>query len=242
MVKKKIIAIVQVRMGSTRLPKKAMKIINNKYVFELVHKRLKKSKLIDQIIFSTSKKKENDILVSELKKKKIDFFRGKENDVLDRYFHTAKKFRGSTIVRITCDCPFVDSRLVDKFVQTQKKGKFDYVSNCIPYTFPNGMDIEVFTFKLLKTAFNKASTKQKVNGGVVLRFVKDNIDLFKVKNMNSKVANPKKYRLTLDNKQDFTNTKKIYNYFYPNIYFKFNEIIRFLKKNYKTKKKIKKIF
>ena len=69
MVKKKIIAIVQVRMGSTRLPKKAMKIINNKYVFELVHKRLKKSKLIDQIIFSTSKKKENDILVSELKKK-----------------------------------------------------------------------------------------------------------------------------------------------------------------------------
>ena len=120
MVKKKIIAIVQVRMGSTRLPKKAMKIINNKYVFELVHKRLKKSKLIDQIIFSTSKKKENDILVSELKKK-IDFFRGKENDVLDRYFHTAKKFRGSTIVRITCDCPFVDSRLVDKFVQTQKK-------------------------------------------------------------------------------------------------------------------------
>ena len=62
-----------------------------------------------------------------------------------------------------------------------------------------------------------------------LRFVKDNIDLFKVKNMNSKVANPKKYRLTLDNKQDFTNTKKIYNYFYPNIYFKFNEIIRFKK-------------
>ena len=61
-------------MGSTRLPKKAMKIINNKYVFELVHKRLKKSKLIDQIIFSTSKKKENDILVSELKKKKNRLF------------------------------------------------------------------------------------------------------------------------------------------------------------------------
>ena len=70
------------------------------------------------------------------------------------------------------------------------------------------MDIEVFTFKLLKTAFNKASTKQKVNGGVVLCFFKDKIDLFKVKNMNSKLLTPKKYRLTLDNKQDFTNTKK----------------------------------
>tara|TARA_Y100000768_G_scaffold388939_1_gene388991 strand:- start:7449 stop:8150 length:702 start_codon:yes stop_codon:yes gene_type:complete len=230
MVKKKIIAIVQVRMGSTRLPKKAMKIINSKYVFELVYQRLKKSKLLDQIIFSTSKNKENDILVSEFKKKKIDFFRGKEHDVLDRYFHTAKKFKGSIIVRITCDCPFVDSRLVDNFIQIQKKGKFDYVSNCLPYTFPNGMDIEVFTFKLLETAFIKASSKQKANGGVVLRFVRDNRNLFKIKNINSKFENLKKYRLTLDNKQDFVSIKKIYDYFYPNIYFKFNEIIKFLKR------------
>ena len=84
-----------------------------------------------------------------------------------------------------------------------------------------------------------------MNGGVVLRFVKDNIDLFKIKNMNSKVANLKKYRLTLDNKQDFTNTKKIYNYFYPNIYFKFDEIpwkdlafpsVNWVLKLYKSKK------
>jgi spore coat polysaccharide biosynthesis protein SpsF (cytidylyltransferase family) len=231
MEKKIIIAIVQVRMGSKRLPGKAMKFINGKYVFELVHKRLKKSKLLDQIIFSTSKKKENDILVSEFKKKKINFFRGKENDVLDRYFHTAKKFQGSVIVRITCDCPFVDPQLIDNFIQTQQKGKFDYVSNCLPYTFPNGMDIEVFTFKLLKTAFNKATTKQKANGGVVLRFVRDNRDLFNVKNINSKDKNIKKYRLTLDNKRDLVSTKKIYNHFYPNIYFKFDDIIKFLKKN-----------
>ena len=230
MASKKIIAIVQVRMGSKRLPKKAMKIINSKFIFELVYERLKKSRHLDQIIFATSKKKENDILVSELIKKKIDFFRGKEHDVLDRYFRAAKKYQGSVIVRITCDCPFVDSRLVDNFIQKQKKGKFDYVSNCIPYTFPNGMDIEVFTFKLLKTAFKKATTTQTVKRGGVLGFVKPNKALCKVSSINSKFENIANYRLTLDNKEDFVKTQKIYNYFYPNIYFKFNDIIRYLKK------------
>lgn len=231
MVKKKIIAIIQARVGSTRLPKKVLKKINNNFIFELIFKRLKKSKMINQIIFATSTKKENDELCIELVKRKISFFRGKENDVLDRYYKAAKKFHGSIIVRITCDCPFVDSNLVDLFIKKLIKGNYDYVSNCMPYTYPNGMDVEVFTFELLERAFFKATLKQRENGGVVLRYIKENKEIFKIKNIVSKVSSIKKYRLTLDNKNDLTNTRKIYKYFYPQIYFGYNKIVKLLKKN-----------
>ena len=173
--KKKITAILQARMGSKRLPGKIMKKVGTNYIFELIVKRLKKSKQIDEIVVATSTKKGNDIFVNELKNLKIKFFRGNENDVIKRYYYAAKKFNAGIIIRITCDCPFVDPTIVDKFIQRLKKKKLDYISNCFPYTFPNGLDTEVFKFSFLENVFNNAKQRHKKKGGVVLRYLKENL-------------------------------------------------------------------
>ena len=100
--------IIQARLGSTRLPGKVLRKINGIPVIELIYKRLKKCKLVDQIIVATSTNKDNDDLVNFLKLKKIKYFRGNEKDVLSRFFHAAKKFKFKTVIRITADCPLVD--------------------------------------------------------------------------------------------------------------------------------------
>ena len=90
--------------------------------------------------------------------KGIKFFLGNENNVLDRYFKTAKKFNPTTIVRICGDCPFIDPKVVDQILTIYDKKKYDYISNTIKPTFPDGLDVEVFSFKVLKEVWKKAKS------------------------------------------------------------------------------------
>ena len=147
----KTIILVQARMSSTRLPGKVMKLIKGEPMIGVLLGRLKKVKNADQIIVSTSTDKKNDVLVEYLKSKKIAFFRGSEEDVLDRYYKSAIKFNGEIIVRITADCPLVDPALITDLINFARKSEKDYCSNIIPPTYPDGQDIEVFTFKALKS-------------------------------------------------------------------------------------------
>jgi glutamate-1-semialdehyde 2,1-aminomutase len=155
----KISAIIQARMGSTRLPGKVMKKILGYPLIELIVKRLKKSKLLDEVIVATSNNKENYPLINFLKRKKIKYCCGSENDVLARYYSTATKNKINTIVRITGDCPLVDAKIVDEFLSKFKKTNVDYLSNCNPWTYPDGLDVEVFSYKILKRAHQKAKKK-----------------------------------------------------------------------------------
>ena len=109
-----IIAIVQARMGSKRLPGKVLLKVNGKTLIEILMQRLLLSKKIEKIVLATSKKKENDPLVEEVKDLGFKVYRGSENDVLDRYFNVAKKFKANVIVRITGDCPLIDPYLIDE--------------------------------------------------------------------------------------------------------------------------------
>ena len=112
----KTVIIVQARMGSSRLPNKVMKIINGKPMIELIVKRLKKSKEANDVVVATSRESENKVLIEHLKKIKTKVFIGKENDVLDRFYRAAKKFKADIIVRITADCPVVDAGFIDDFI------------------------------------------------------------------------------------------------------------------------------
>jgi len=123
MVKKKIVAIVQARSNSIRLPGKILKSINGVAAIELLLKRLKKAKFLDQIVIATSNQKKNLKFRNFLEKKKIEYYAGSENNVLLRYFETATKYKADIIVRITGDSIIIDPSLIDNFIKIFKKKK-----------------------------------------------------------------------------------------------------------------------
>ena len=149
MKKQNTVAIIQARLTSSRFPNKILQKIENKTLIELLISRLKKSKYLDKIVLAIPKNKKNKLLRNKIKKN-IDIFAGSEKDVLDRYFQAAKKFKAKTIVRICGDCPLIDPKVVDKIVNFYQKNDFDYVSNTIKPTYPDGLDVEVFNFDTLR--------------------------------------------------------------------------------------------
>ena len=144
--------IIQARMASSRFPGKILKKIQNNTIIELIVKRLKKAKLANDIVVATSNNKENKPLIEHLKKKKIKFFCGSEKDALSRFYLVAKKNKSKIIVRITGDCPLADPNIVDEFILDYKKNNFDYLSNANPWTYPDGLDVEVFKRQLILDA------------------------------------------------------------------------------------------
>jgi len=154
----KTIAIIQARLTSTRFPKKILQKINGLTLIEFLIKRVKASKMIDEVIVAIPNNAKNQILKKYLKN--INFFMGSENDVLDRYYKAAKKFKANTVIRICGDCPFTDPKIIDQLLLLFSNKKYDYVSNTIKPTFPDGLDAEVFSFKVLEETWKAG--KQKI--------------------------------------------------------------------------------
>ena len=154
----KTLAIVQARMCSTRLPKKAMLLIGKKPMIEVLLSRLSQSTELDQIVLATSIGPQNQPLVDHVKALGYSIYQGSEDDVLDRYYQAAMENQPNIIVRITGDCPLTDPELVDSIIKTYKSKDADYVSNINPPTYPDGLDVEVFSFYALKTAWEEATT------------------------------------------------------------------------------------
>ena len=232
----KTIIIVQARMASTRLPGKVMKKIVGIPIIGIILKRLKKTKEADKVIVATSKNKENIPLLKYLKRIKATYFCGSENDVVNRFYRAANKYKAKIIVRITADCPLVDVKIVDSFIEKFKKNKPDYLSNALAnraliWRYPDGMDVEVFSYELLKKVETKATKFQRREGGVIFSYLLDNRNSINAISIPSPIKKLPSYRLTLDEEVDFTLIRKIYENFSPNIYFGFNEIIKFAKKN-----------
>ena len=148
----KIVAIVQARMGSTRFPDKVMKPLMGEPMIGMLLARLSLSKEIDRIVVATSVDHRNKPLVEYLENLGFDCERGSENDVLGRFLQAARKHGANIIVRITGDCPLVDSELVDECIRAFKTSKVDYLSNVAPPTYPDGLDIEVFSMEALERA------------------------------------------------------------------------------------------
>ena len=145
----KVLAIIQARLGSTRFPNKVMQKLGNKTIIQILIERLSKTKLIDKIIVATTKSKNDNKLVNHIKSLKKEFFRGSENDLLDRYYKTAKIYKPNYVLRITADCPFIDFQIVDKVISSHLKSKNTITSNISIPTFPDGLDVEIFDFEIL---------------------------------------------------------------------------------------------
>ena len=200
-----IAAIIQARVGSKRLKNKILKKIEKKTIIEILLQRLKYSKKIKKIIVAIPNTKENDFLYKKLKYLNCDVYRGDEHNVLKRYYECAKKFKVDNIIRITSDCPLIDPELIDKGINLFKKNKFDYVSNTISPSYPDGLDFEIFSFKVLKNSMDQNLSKLDKEH-VTLHMKRSN--RIKKKNIIAK-KNFSHLRLTLDYKKDFLVLKKI---------------------------------
>ena len=141
----KVVAIVQARMGSTRLPNKVMMPINGMPMIEVLLARLAKSAQINHIVLATSTDKRNTPLVEHVEKLGYTCVIVSESDLLNRYLLAAQKVQAEVVVRITGDCPLIDPALVDQAIIQFKADGVDYLSNVAPATYPDGLDIEVFT-------------------------------------------------------------------------------------------------
>lgn len=154
----KTIAIVQARMDSTRLPNKVMRKICGRPLIEILLNRLSKSKGVDQIVVATTSELRDNPLVDHVRSLGYEIYRGSKNDVLDRYYQASKIHQADTIVRITGDCPLVDPALVDQVITAYKKQFVDYLSNTRKPTFPDGLDVSVFSYSTLEKTRNEATT------------------------------------------------------------------------------------
>jgi spore coat polysaccharide biosynthesis protein SpsF len=152
-------AIVQARMGSTRLPGKVLKEAAGKPLLAHLLERLSRARTLDRIVVATSTDGRDDAIAELCGRLGVPVFRGSETDVLDRYFRAAEEFGLDVIVRVTADCPLIDPELVDEKVEffLQNRGRFDLVTNRHPLTYPDGLDFDVLSREALGHAWRSAT-------------------------------------------------------------------------------------
>ena len=143
-------------MQSTRLNGKVLEDIEGRPMLWHVVKRASLAKLVDQVVVATSLGLTDDPIEAFCSVESIACYRGNLEDVLDRYYQAAKHFGATVIVRITADCPMADPLILDTAISAFRSGDYDYVSNVIRPTFPDGLDVEVFTFAALERTWHEA--------------------------------------------------------------------------------------
>ncbi|MCK9280012.1 MAG: glycosyltransferase family protein [Melioribacteraceae bacterium] len=206
------VVIVQARLGSTRLPAKILKDLSGKPVLYHVLERIKKAKLVDDIVVATTDLDNDEPLVEYLRENKIYYYRGSSDDVLSRYYEAAFQYKADIIIRITSDCPLIDPEVIDSIIKIYlENNKYDYVSNTIMRTFPRGLDVELLTFAALKKSFYGA--EQKSEREHVTPYIYNNREIFNVFNFASK-TDLSYLRWTLDTPEDYQLIKVIYDSLY----------------------------
>lgn len=217
----KIVALVQARMGSTRLPNKVMKPIGGVPMIELLLSRLSKSREVDQIVVATSVDERNKPLVDHVRKLGYACEQGSENDVLDRYVQAARTHQADVVVRITGDCPLVDAELVDECVRRFKSADVDYLSNTNPPTYPDGLDIEVSAFKALQQASQE--TSKPFDREHVTPYLRQP-GMFKTASIQHS-EDLSALRWTVDEPADFAVIERVFEHFYPRTDFGWGEVL-----------------
>jgi spore coat polysaccharide biosynthesis protein SpsF len=212
-----IATIIQARMGSTRLPGKVLKNLAGKPVLWHIVNRVKLSMLSEMVLVATTTNPEDDIIQSACNTWGIPVFRGSSDDVLQRYCDAVKYLEAGRskvdyIIRITGDCPLIDPTIIDEVVRVALSEKYDYVSNTDPPTFPDGLDVEVFSRSALFTACKNATLISEHEH--VTPHIRKSEDFRKFNVTCQKDLSG--LRWTLDNEEDYVFIKKIYDDLFKN--------------------------
>lgn len=207
----KIGGIIQARMGSTRLPNKVLAEIEGTPLLSHIINRVSKSNRCQKWILATTINCRDNPLEDLAKRHKIEFFRGNEEDVLDRFYHAACKYELDVVIRVTADDAFKDPEIIDMLVEHFSKSDSDYVSNTIEHTYPEGLDIEVFSFYALERAYSEA--KQSFLRQHVTPYIWMNPKLFKTTNIKNAV-DYSEMRWTVDTQEDLDFARAVYKKLY----------------------------
>lgn len=205
----KTVAIVQARMGSTRLPGKVLMPLAGKPVLAHVVERLSYCRTLSEIVVATTVDASDDLVAAFCASSKIPCDRGSRDDVLDRYYHAARKYGADVVVRITADCPAIDPTIVDEVVTSFLAGTYDYFG--LAGEFPDGLDCTVFLVAALERAWKEAKLKSEREH--VGTYVEKHPDIFKVGRL-MKFSGLGHHRWTLDEPRDYAFLQEIFGRLY----------------------------
>jgi glutamate-1-semialdehyde 2,1-aminomutase len=217
----KTVAIIQARMGSTRLPNKVMKLIGGVPMIELLLARLEHAAELDEIVVATSVDERNQPLVDHVSKLGYRCYQGSENDVLDRYIQAAKMAQADVVIRVTGDCPLVDPDLVDEAIRSYKTAGVDYLSNASPPSYPDGLDTEVFSFAALERA--AAETDKPYDHEHVTPYLRESGKFRQTALQNAEDLSA--LRWTVDESADFEVISNVFAHFAPDIHFTWQQVL-----------------
>ena len=224
--------IVQARIGSSRLPGKVMKYLEDKIVLDHVIERLQKSKYVQNVIICTSNKIQDDLIYEHCIKKNIKCFRGSELNVLERYYETATFYKSDYIVRVTSDCPLVDPKYIDLMIEKYFELKQQYLGPKYygNHKFPDGFNGEIFNYNVLKEAYENAneSEKEHVTTYIIKKYNMIEFD-YPIDYLNYKDINFADLHLSLDTSEDYELLKKIFhNVYLKNNHFQLEDVLDYL--------------
>ncbi len=223
------LVFLQARLDSTRLPNKVLLKINKIALIDLQIERIMKSKMIDGLVVLIPDTEINDDLSNHLLSKGRKVFRGPSENVLLRFYEASQIHNSKLIIRLTADCPLVMPSLIDNMLEFFKKVKPEYLSNRLPPTFPDGLDIEIFQSRLLANLMNynlNHQEKEHVTLGIY-----QGKNKFRVANYKNPI-DLSKYRWTVDYLEDFEFVKKVYEHFWDKrLDFDTNDVLNYINLN-----------
>lgn len=227
----KVVATIEARMTSSRLPGKILLPILGKPTLELLIERLLRVKRIDEIVVATTTNNSDDVVEELAHNLGVGCYRGSEDDVLDRVLKAARLYQADIIVEITADCPLIDPETIDILLDIYLRNSYDYVSNTLKQTYPNGLDSQVFSLKTLEEV--ASLTQDPVDHEHVSLYIYEHPEHYSLYNLESKLD--ERYwdlRLTVDTKEDFDLIKNIFEELYPhNPSFNLDDILNYLDHN-----------
>lgn len=221
------VAIIQARMGSTRLPGKVMKDLNGATMLERVVNRTRRATSLSGLMVATSTEASDHPVVDLCRRLGVSCFRGSEADVLDRYYQAAQMAGADNIVRITSDCPLIDPSIIDKTVGEFQARKPDYASNTLQRRYPRGLDTEVFTMAGLEQCWREANEEhQRVH---VTPYFYQHPELFRLHPVIGE-QDFSMHRWTVDTPEDMQFVRAIYSRLGPRDEFGWKDVLALLKR------------
>lgn len=207
----RVLLITQARIGSTRLPGKVLLPVGEETLLSVHLKRLSQCTTVNKIVVATTFEDSVDRLIDICKESEVDYHQGSLEDVLDRFYQAAIQYQPDLVVRVTSDCPLLDSRVVDQVVREALKRNVDYCANIITEDFPDGQDVEVFKFSVLQRAWKEATLKSEREH--VTPYIRNNSDLkggklFTAHDVKCH-SNFNSIRMTVDEKADLIAIQKL---------------------------------
>lgn len=221
-----VVAIIQARMGSTRLPGKVLANVRGNPMLSYVVGRVRAAKTLDEVVVATTTKPADDAIVAFCRERGVNCFRGSEEDVLDRYYQAAREHAAEAVVRITSDCPLIDHEIVDKTVLEFMAERSDYASNSLVRTYPRGLDTEVMTFSTLEVAWREA--RQPYQRTHVTPYIYENPVRFKILPVTGD-RDYSAYRWTVDTPKDLELVRAVYDRLEGDS-FLLNDVVRLLER------------